>query len=219
VARTEGPLNSLKDHASPGSVTVVRADMANLGVGAAIVETTIQTYERLDGIVVNHGVLGSINRLAESTAQDWRATFDVNFFSAVDMVQAALPELRKTHGKIIFTSSGAAIKAYTAWGAYGASKAAMNHLVTTLAVEEPELVSVAIRPGIVDTEMQREIREKHNFSMDPQDATTFAGLKRDGKLLQPEKPGNVIARLVLNAPKELSGKFITYAITTLPDQH
>jgi NAD(P)-dependent dehydrogenase (short-subunit alcohol dehydrogenase family) len=215
VARTEGPLNDLKDHATPGSITVVRADLANLGAGTAIVETAIQIYGRLDGIVVNHGMLGPVNRVSESTAQDWREAFNVNLFSAVDIVQAALPELRKTQGKIIVTSSGAATKAYTAWGAYGASKAAMNHLVTTLEVEEPDIISVAIRPGTVDTEMQREIRERHHLTMNQEDATRFANLKKDGKLLQPEQPGNVIARLVLDARKELGGRFISYVPSTV----
>jgi NAD(P)-dependent dehydrogenase (short-subunit alcohol dehydrogenase family) len=212
VSRTEGPLNGLKDRATPGSIAVVPADLTNLGAGAAIVEAAIQKYGRLDGLIVNHGTLGPVNRLSESTAQDWREAFNVNFFSAVDLVKAALPELRKSQGKIVVTSSGAATNAYTAWGAYGASKAAINHLVATLEVEEPDITAVAVRPGTVDTEMQREIREKHNLAMDPQDATKFANLKKDGKLLQPEQPGNVIARLVLDAPKELSGRFISYVL-------
>jgi NAD(P)-dependent dehydrogenase (short-subunit alcohol dehydrogenase family) len=207
----------LKDQTTPGSIVVFPADLANLGAGAAIVETAIQTYGRLDGIILNHGTLGPVKRLSESTAQNWRDAFDVNFFSAVEIIQAALPELRRSHGKIVVTSSGAATNAYTAWGAYGASKAAINHLVTTLEVEEPDITSVAIRPGTVDTEMQREIREKHNLVMDPQDATKFANLKKDGKLLQPEQPGNVIARLVLDAPKALSGRFMSYVHQLLLD--
>ena len=209
MSRTEATLNDLKDKATPGSIAVVRADLTNLGAGAAIVETAIQKYGRLDGLIVNHGTLGPVNRLSDSTAQDWREAFNVNFFSAVDLVQAALPELRKTQGKIVVTSSGAATNAYTAWGAYGSSKAAINHLVATLALEEPDITSVAVRPGTVDTEMQREIREKHNLAMNPQDATKFANLKKDGKLLQPEQPGNVIARLALDARKELSGRFVS----------
>lgn len=54
-------------------------------------------------------------------------------------VQAALPSLRKTRGRIIFTSSGAAQSAYQGWGAYGAGKAVLNHLAATLGVEEPDV--------------------------------------------------------------------------------
>jgi len=125
--------------------------------------------------------------------------------------KAALPELRKSRGRIIFTSSGAATGAYSAWGAYGGSKAAMNHLAMTLAVEEPQVISVSIRPGTVDTEMQRELREVHHTAMDKKDAEKFAGLKSSGSLLRPDQPGHVIAKLALDASPELSGKFITSA--------
>lgn len=89
----------------------------------------------------------------------------MNFFSAVSISKAAIPLLRESRGRIILTSSGAAVSAYATWGAYGSSKAALNHLASTLANEESDIVTVAIRPGIVDTEMQRDIREKHNTVM------------------------------------------------------
>lgn len=44
--------------------------------------------------------------------------------------------------------------------------------------------------------------------MDIKDAEKFRGLFESGKLLRPEQPGYVIARLVLGAEKELSGKFL-----------
>jgi NAD(P)-dependent dehydrogenase (short-subunit alcohol dehydrogenase family) len=123
-------------------------------------------------------------------------------------VKAALPALRSSQGRIIFTSSGAAANAYSTWGAYGASKAVLNHLALTLSVEEPDVTTVSIRPGTVDTEMQRELREVHHKTMDTKDAEKFAGLKASGGLLKPEQPGHVMARLALDAPKELSGRFL-----------
>ena len=122
----------------------------------------------------------------------------------------ALPALRKTNGRVIFTSSGAAINAYTGWGAYGATKAALNHLALTLGAEEPDVTTISIRPGVVDTEMQRDIREVHSLSMQEKDVARFHQLHRDGSLLRPEQPGHVIAKLALDGPKELSGKFLRY---------
>lgn len=66
-----------------------------------------------------------------------------------------------------------------------------------------------MRPGVVDTDMQLEIREKHKHTMDVTDTTRFMGLYADGKLLRPEQPGHVMARLAVGATKELSGKFLT----------
>ncbi len=83
----------------------------------------------------------------------------------------------------------------------------MNHLTATLKIEEPDITTIAVRPGTVDTEMQAEIR-KNKSVMDPKDAEKFASLHTEKKLLKPEQPGNVMARLAVSANKELSGKFL-----------
>ena len=78
---------------------------------------------------------------------------DVNFFSLLYTIQAALPALRESNGKVIFVSSGASLKGVHAWGPYSASKAAVNSLCRTLAAEEKGVVSVAVRPGTVNTDV------------------------------------------------------------------
>ncbi|KAK5004214.1 hypothetical protein LTR39_006223 [Cryomyces antarcticus] len=83
-------------------------------------------------------------------------------------------------------------------------------MAMTLAVEEPDVITVSIRPGVVDTEMQRELREVHHESMDRKDAAKFAELKSTGRLLRPEQPGHVMAKLALDAPREMSGKFLSW---------
>lgn len=77
----------------------------------------------------------------------------------------------------------------------------------TLAVEEPDVTTVSIRPGVVDTDMQIEVRG-HNMVMDEKDVKKFKGLHEEGKLLKPEQPGNVMARLAVGVEKGLSGKFL-----------
>jgi NAD(P)-dependent dehydrogenase (short-subunit alcohol dehydrogenase family) len=83
----------------------------------------------------------------------------------------------------------------------------MNNLGLTLSVEEPDITSVAIRPGVVDTDMQKDVRG-HADVMDARDAEKFRTLHETGKTLRPEQPGNVIARLAVGAEQELSGKFL-----------
>lgn len=151
-------------------------------------------------------------RIADASASAWRAAFDTNVFSCVSFIQAALPSLRESRGRIIVVSSGAAVNSYAGWGAYGATKAALNHLVGTVEREEGSngVVAVAVRPGVVDTEMQRGIREVHGAGMDQGDLAKFKGLKKDGGLLRPEQPGNVLGRLAVEAEGELGGKFFRY---------
>lgn len=105
-------------------------------------------------------------------------------------------------------SSGAAVTGYGAWGAYGASKAALNHLAVTMSAEETSVTTISIRPGVVDTDMQRDVRKNYSSVMREKDSAKFLNLHKEGGLLKPDQPGQVIAKLIVNAPSELSGRFL-----------
>lgn len=124
--------------------------------------------------------------------------------------QAALPALRTTKGKIVFTSSQAAVVGFPNWGLYSATKAAANSLARNIANEEKDITSVCIDPGLVDTGMQRELREDHPKTLTPDMHALLTGVHDNGGLSRPEQPGHVIAKLVLDAPSEISGQFLTY---------
>ena len=83
----------------------------------------------------------------------------------------------------------------------------------SLGAEEPDITSVSIRPGMVDTEMQRALREDHGTALDAEMHSKFTGVYKNGKLLKPEQPGHVMAKLVLDAPKEISGRFYSYVLS------
>ena len=88
-------------------------------------------YQGFDGLILNAGTLDPLCRIADDTPlSSWKKHFDVNFFSLVTAVNAAIPSLRrsKTGGKVVFVSSGAAQKGIAGWGPYNAGKAAMNSL-------------------------------------------------------------------------------------------
>lgn len=104
-------------------------------------------------------------------------------------------------------SSGAAVTGYLGWATYGSSKAAVNHLALTLAREETGITTLAIRPGVCDTGMQDDVRNKYLDVMGD-DAQQFLRVHKEGKLLRPEQPGTVIVRLAIGATKDLSGKFL-----------
>jgi len=208
VARTKEPLEKLKKE-FPGQVEFLVGDLKDFQLGPKVIDLAIKAFSKIDGLILNHGTLTPVKRIADSTPEEWRTVFDINFFSCIAFLTPAIPHLRKTKGKVILTSSGAATGAYATWGSYGSSKAAMNHLTLTLSVEEPDITAVAIRPGVVDTDMQADVRRNH-LVMDETDVKKFKGLHEEGKLLRPEQPGNIIARLVVGADKGLSGSFLTW---------
>lgn len=135
----------------------------------------------------------------------------------VQKAKETIPHLRASKGRIVFTSSGAATGAYTAWGAYGSSKAALNSLAKHIAVEEPDITSVAVSPGRVDTEMQKELRET-GTAMAAKDYETFKADFEQGRLVRPEQSGGVIAKLSVAARPDLSGKYFKY-VTMAFDSH
>lgn len=123
-------------------------------------------------------------------------------------VKEAIPHLRNAKGSIIFVSSGAATGAYTSWGAYGSSKAALLSLAAHVAVEEPDVASLSLAPGRVDTDMQRTLREHGKAVMKAEDFATFLDAFDKGELFRPEQPAAVIAAMVADPPRELSGKLV-----------
>ncbi|KAI9374427.1 short-chain dehydrogenase [Aspergillus egyptiacus] len=209
IARSIAPLQKLKDQYG-AQVEVLNGDLADFSLGQKAVDLALKAFGRLDGLVLNHGTLGQVANVAEADPEQWKQGFDVNFISLVAFVKAGLPSLRESKGKIVFTSSQAAVMAFKGWGLYGATKAAMNHLALSLGEEEPEVTSMSIDPGMVDTEIQRQIREDLATTMDSQLHSVFTSVHEGGKLLQPEQPGHVMAKLVIDAPQSLTGKFLVW---------
>ena len=73
---------------------------------------------------------------------------------------------------------------------------------------------------MVDTQMQANIRGKYLHNMDEDDQVKFTGAHQDGKLLPPEKPGNVMARLAVDkglGGRGLSGSFLSWSDGNLGD--
>ncbi|KAI9894748.1 MAG: hypothetical protein M1814_002105 [Vezdaea aestivalis] len=208
-ARSAEPLESIRSN-NEESVAVVVGDASTREIGQACVKAATERWGRLDAAIFNHAVLDPVSTIADADLDAWRRAFEVNVFGLVGLVQAVLLPLRKSNGRIILTSSGAAVKGYPTWGAYGAAKAAVNHLALTLQAEEKDIITIAVRPGVVDTDMQRTVREDHSTTMDQEVVQKYIDMKNNGQLLRPDQPGNVIARLAVSAGRELNGCFLNW---------
>jgi NAD(P)-dependent dehydrogenase (short-subunit alcohol dehydrogenase family) len=58
--------------------------------GPKAVELALKSFSRIDGLILNHGTLSPVKRVADSTPEEWRSAFDVNFFSALPFVSLHL---------------------------------------------------------------------------------------------------------------------------------
>ncbi|KAK0242674.1 hypothetical protein EDD85DRAFT_760980 [Armillaria nabsnona] len=195
------------------SLLHIQCDVSDEPSLARAVSQAEQHFSYIDGLILNAAVLEPLCHIGDSTALSaWKTHFDVNFFSLITAIRSALPALRRSDigGRIVFVSSGSAVKGTAGWGPYNASKAAMNSLCRTLSEEESEVISVALRPGVVDTDMHAVLRTAGGESMSAKDYQKFLNYQAKGELLSPDLPGRVIAALSLQAPASLSGQFVTW---------
>jgi 3-oxoacyl-[acyl-carrier protein] reductase len=193
-----------------GRALAIQADVAELEACQWAVEKTLDHWGRLDALVNNAAILGPLAYTTDSDPSAWINTLKVNVMGPYHMSRAALPWLRKMAGRIVNVSSGAATTALAAAGAYCVSKAALNHFTRILSVEEPNVVSVCVRPGVVDTPMQTTLRETAPSVMPKDMADYYKHLTNTGDLEPPKVPGRSIAWLALHAPSDWSGRFLNY---------
>ncbi|KAH7206910.1 hypothetical protein DER44DRAFT_358268 [Fusarium oxysporum] len=208
TARSSEPLEGLKK-SHPEQVQFIAGDIVEPQLPSKLVDLAVSSFGKVDGLVINHGMLAP-KKFADTTLEEWRKIYDINVFSGIALAQAAIAELRKSKGCIVWVSSGAAAKQYAAWSSYGSSKAVYNSVSAHIALEEPDITSVAIAPGRVDTEMQGVLRSEGQSSMNKAQYDSFVEAKEKGILLKPEQPGNVMAKFVADPLKELSGKFFSW---------
>ncbi|HEY5880679.1 MAG TPA: SDR family NAD(P)-dependent oxidoreductase [Nakamurella sp.] len=139
-----------------GSVTTIAGDVAD-PVHRAEVVAEIRRTGSLDLLVNNASSLGPtpLRELGRLSVDDVERVLAVNLLGPFALIAALLPALSTAHGMVIDISSDAAVEHYPGWGAYGASKAALDHLTLTFGVENPDIACYAIDPGDMRTDMQQ----------------------------------------------------------------
>ena len=161
VARTVGGLEELDDaiKAVGGSATLVPIDLRDFDaidrLGAAVAER----HGRLDVLVGNAAVLGGLRPMGHFEPDVWQRVFDINVTANWRLIRSFDALLRASDaGRAIFVTSGVTRGAFAYWGAYAASKAALESMVETYAAE---LAKTNVRvnlldPGVARTAMRAE---------------------------------------------------------------
>lgn len=212
TARSEADLEAVAQEINDagGRAHPVVGDVGQAADCQRMVAEAIKTFGGLDALVNNAGVLVPLAPIADGDPQAWQENLKINVLGPFMLTQAALPHLRQNQGRVINVSSGAAIKAMSGWGAYCVSKAALNHFTRVLAEEEPEITTLAFRPGVVDTAMQATIRREGAQGMPAESYAKFIRYHEEGELLPPEVPGCALAVLAFHAPHTWTGAFLPW---------
>jgi NAD(P)-dependent dehydrogenase (short-subunit alcohol dehydrogenase family) len=168
----EPPRGGTRIRAIPGDV----ADPAHRAeLVAAVAEAG-----RLDLLVHNASELGPspLPSLAEHPLDDLERVYQVDVLAPLALTQLVLPHLRSSRGALVAVSSDAAVEAYAGWGGYGSAKAALDHLVAVLAVENPDLRIYSIDPGDMNTAMHQRAFPGKDISDRPGPETVVPALLR-----------------------------------------
>jgi NAD(P)-dependent dehydrogenase (short-subunit alcohol dehydrogenase family) len=121
-----------------------------------------QQAGRLDLLVNNASTLGQtpLPRIDQLHRETFRALFDVNVFAPIHLIQHALPLMAQSElGTIVNVTSDAGVEAYPAWGGYGSTKSALEHVSRVLAAELEDGSSIRVLlfdPGDMNTAMHRD---------------------------------------------------------------
>lgn len=141
---------------------------------------------RLDALVNNASTLGPtpLPALRDLDVAALAEVLAVNALAPLRLVQLARPVLVGA-ACVVNVSSDAGVEAYPGWGAYGASKAALDHLSRTLATEEPDLRVYAVDPGDMRTAMHQGAFPGEDISDRPDPSVPVPALVA---LLEGERP-------------------------------
>lgn len=159
LARTVGGLEELDDaiRAAGGGATLVPLDLTDFDGIDRLASALDQRYGRLDILIGNAGVLGSLSPLAHVAPKEWDEAFAVNVTANFRLLRALDPLLRASDaGRVVFVTSGVASEARAYWGTYATTKAALDVLARTYAAETATTkVRVnLIAPGATRTRMR-----------------------------------------------------------------
>ncbi|MDX1483011.1 MAG: SDR family NAD(P)-dependent oxidoreductase [Alphaproteobacteria bacterium] len=161
VGRTQGGLEDVDDaiRAAGGSATLFPADLTDFDLIDRMALAVHERFARLDILVGNAGILGSLTPMHHIEPSQWDQVMAVNLTANWRLIRAFDPLLRlSTAGRAVFVTSGAGDGRHPYWGAYAVSKGALEIMAKTWAaeLENTDIRVNLINPGGTRTAMRAE---------------------------------------------------------------
>jgi NAD(P)-dependent dehydrogenase (short-subunit alcohol dehydrogenase family) len=160
VARQPGPLHQAVEEirARGGQAHAITADVADKEAVAAIAGQAAALVGPIELLINNASTLGPVplRLLLDTDCEDLEAALAVNLVGPFRLSKAlAGPMVLRGRGVVVNVSSDAAVEPYPRWGAYGSSKAALDHLTRIWAAElaGTGVRFLAVDPGEMNTLM------------------------------------------------------------------
>ncbi|HYZ49138.1 MAG TPA: SDR family NAD(P)-dependent oxidoreductase [Sphingomonas sp.] len=169
TARTAKDLEAVEEriHEAGGSATIAPLDLTDAEAIARLATAVAERWDKLDILVLNAAMLGTLAPVPAIDPKEFAQLLTLNIAAQQALIAAFDPLLRRASpGRLIAVTSSVGAQPRAYWGAYGASKAALDTLVAAYGEEQRNLgkVKVAIvDPGATRTKM----REKAFPGEDP----------------------------------------------------
>lgn len=160
VARDAAALEAVEDdiHAAGGSATIAPLDLTDADSIGRLATAIAGRWPSLDLLVLNAATLGTLAPVQAIDSQEMARLFTLNVMAQQALLAAFTPQLRMAPaGKVIALTSSVATAPRAYWGAYAASKAALENLVETYGEEMANISNIraaVLDPGATRTTMR-----------------------------------------------------------------
>lgn len=209
AARSADEINSLADEIKlhGGKALAIPSDVSDVSQVDYLLVLTLRAFTKIDILVNNAAVVQPLGKVWETSPAAWHKLIAVNVVGPYLCARAVLPQMiERGSGRIINISSAAAELNLEGAGAYAASKAALERFSGILAAElaGSGVVVTTLRPGMVDTPMQAEIRRMpaHVFPK----VAAWEAAHQQGKLRPPLEPARAIVWLASDFTQDCNGE-------------
>ena len=160
VARTPGGLEEVEEriHKSGGTATIAPLDLIDGESIDRLAHAIADRWKMLDILILNAAMLGTLAPVSALDAREFSKVLTLNVGAQAALIAAFDPLLKASpRGRLIGITSTVAENPRAYWGAYGASKAALENLVLAYGQEVANVspIRVAIlNPGATATKMR-----------------------------------------------------------------
>jgi meso-butanediol dehydrogenase / (S,S)-butanediol dehydrogenase / diacetyl reductase len=129
-------------------------DTSNKDEALATVQAAVDRFGGLD-VLINNAGIGTFGDVTQTSSEDWDRTLAVNVTGYFNMAKAAIPELKKTRGCIVQTSSVSGLGGDWGTVAYNTSKGAVTNMTHAMALDHAaDGIRVnAVNPTVTQTGM------------------------------------------------------------------
>lgn len=174
-------------------------DASDPAVCAALVKAAVERFGGLH-VLVNNAAVVTMGDVETTTEEDFRQVINVNVGGYFLMAKAAMPELKKTRGSIVMTSSVSGLGGDWGMLAYNTSKGAVSNMVRAMAMDHgKDGVRVnAVNPSMTDTRMTKDMQSDAVLAR-------FKDRIPLGRIAEPEDIAAVIAFLASDDARFVTG--------------